>query len=162
MPRIFIKRNFYPNIEKDLSWEDAISIMMKSGYKNFGKTTRKTQNSKNVLDLIYKIDNFGEFINSLPVGDCQFFYSEDETVSHLAMHNDNHHVLIIQHIGKMKYMLDSQDVILDPGDALLIEKGALHGPKLIEQRNTLTFKVKKYEFDNLVKDQEFELLVVDN
>lgn len=162
MPRIFIKRNFYPNIEEDLSWEDAISIMIKKGYSTFGKTSKKTQNSKDSLDLIQKIDNFGEFVKSLPVEDCQFFYSENETVSHLAMHNDNHHVLIIQHIGKIKYMLDGQDVILDPGDSLLIENGALHGPKLIEQRNTLTFKVKNTEFDNLVKDKEFELLVVDN
>ena len=58
-------------------------------------------------------------------------------------HKDTDDVLIVQAIGRMKYILYNheipQEFILNPGDSLFIPEGTYHDPKILEPRVTLSF-----------------------
>lgn len=54
-------------------------------------------------------------------------------------HNDSMDVTIVQSYGRMKYLIEGDEIILGPGDALHIPAGVYHEGVHIEPRITCSF-----------------------
>ena len=54
-------------------------------------------------------------------------------------HKDDVDVLIIQSVGRMVYVIENKEYLLNPGDGLVIPFGVYHSPSVIEPRITLSF-----------------------
>ena len=54
-------------------------------------------------------------------------------------HKDNTDVLIVQSIGRMIYVIENKEYLLNPGDGLVIPCGVYHSPLVMEPRVTLSF-----------------------
>jgi len=54
-------------------------------------------------------------------------------------HKDDVDVLIIQSVGRMAYVIEDKEYLLNPGDGLVIPCGVYHSPLVIEPRITLSF-----------------------
>jgi hypothetical protein len=54
-------------------------------------------------------------------------------------HKDEMNVLLVQSIGSMTYLFESEPVVLKPSDSIFIKGGEYHEPRVTNPRVTLSF-----------------------
>ena len=57
----------------------------------------------------------------------------------LKGHTDEEDVLIVQSVGQVLYDLGENELLLNPGDGVMLPKGQYHHPHILSPRITLSF-----------------------
>lgn len=153
MNYIFTQDHF--QLCKNITWEDVILKidMDTSLLRNFQNRIimKKISNHFEAMIAPTMILHSDFYPNSINLAYEEVKKEKDITVLHvytsfgksaitMGRHNDDDDVLIVQSIGKMKYLFDdNSSVVMNPGDSLYIPKGMYHNPIVIEPRVTLSF-----------------------
>ena len=129
---------------KDITWKDVIK-----------KIENEFQNSS--LKFLVSRKHAPSFVlhNRYLPGSIQRAYdkvkeSEGIDVMHIytslgggsptfGNHKDSDDVLIVQSVGRMVYVIENKEYLLNPGDGIVIPCGVYHSPLVIEPRITLSF-----------------------
>ncbi len=132
------------NYCKDIIWEDVI-LKIENEF-NFG--TLKFLHSKesaptfvlqngyfpNTIQKVYDKVKENEGINEMHI-----YTSLGCGSPTFGSHKDEMDVLLVQSIGRMLYVIENKEYLLNPGDGLVIPCGVYHAPLVLEPRVTLSF-----------------------
>ena len=146
----FLNNKF--NYCKDIIWEDIIDKIdneYKFGYRENGHPkvasfmpevqyaptfVLSTEYFPNTIQKAYdKVKEF-EGINKLVI--YTSFGCGSPT---FGTHKDYGDILLVQSIGRMKYVIENKEYLLNPGDGLVIPSEVYHSPLVLEPRVTLSF-----------------------
>ena len=136
---------------KDVTWDDVIE---KLAYEfSIGTHRFLAESSKTPPTFAMHSDKFPgtlltayeELKSRANINHMQVYMSLGANSSTFGRHKDTDNVLIVQAIGKIKYIFDDKKVItLKPGDCLSIRKGVYHTPMVSGPRVTLSASLWNY------------------
>tara|TARA_B100001094_G_C18042239_1_gene725562 strand:- start:595 stop:1032 length:438 start_codon:yes stop_codon:yes gene_type:complete len=143
MKKLKLLTNKY-NYCKDIIWEDVIRKIedeFKCGTHRFlpSKEYAPTfvlhnRYFPNTIQKVY--DKVKEFEG---IDEMHIYTSLGRGSPTFGTHKDNTDVLIVQSIGRMIYVIENKEYLLNPGDGLVIPCGVYHSPLVMEPRVTLSF-----------------------
>ena len=143
MKKLELLRNKY-HYCKDITWKDII----KKIENEFESTTHKFLISKEYAPSFVLHNRY--FPGSIQRAYDKVKESEGIDVMHIytslgggsptfGNHKDSDDVLIVQSVGRMVYVIENKEYLLNPGDGIVIPCGGYHSPLVIEPRITLSF-----------------------
>tara|TARA_R100000742_G_C4222218_1_gene45692 strand:- start:86 stop:547 length:462 start_codon:yes stop_codon:yes gene_type:complete len=143
----YLKGKF--NYCRNVSWDDVID-KIDNEFKNFSYKllVDKRKAPTFVLHNLYLPGTlrqvFDRVNEDMKTKVLHVYTSLGENSPTFGRHNDSMDVLIIQSIGTVGYYIDnntkeSDNLILEPGDGIIIKRGVYHTPIIKEPRVTLSF-----------------------
>ena len=135
---------------KDITWKDVI----KKIENEFENSSLKFLTSRNYLTSKEYAPSFVLHNRYFPgsiqraydkvkesegIGEMHIYTSLGGGSPTFGKHKDDVDVLIIQSVGRMVYVIEDKEYLINPGDGLVIPCGVYHSPLVIEPRITLSF-----------------------
>jgi ribosomal protein L16 Arg81 hydroxylase len=133
-----MKTIFYPKYFKDFSifptWEDIILDLDKNVQnKNFIKETGKlgfvTHHGENIASVNkIKKEIHQKFKPECLYSDVHIYFSMLSSSGTLGNHKDSEDVFFVLAKGFMKWVIENEEFVMNPGDMIYIPKGIFHNP----------------------------------
>ena len=129
---------------KDITWEDVIKKIENEFQNSSLKFLVSREHAPSfVLHNRYLPDSIQRAYDKVKefegIDDMHIYTSLGGGSPTFGKHKDDVDVLIIQSVGRMVYVIEDKEYLLNPGDGLVIPCGVYHSPLVIEPRITLSF-----------------------